>query len=63
MIALALVPSMALVGMGLGSGNLGLALDAMARWVVEAFCVLSAGGMTLAVKKWLLHRRKRVEAT
>jgi hypothetical protein len=31
MIALALVPSMALVGMGIGSGNLALALDAMAR--------------------------------
>ena len=63
MIALALVPSMALVGMGLGSGHFGLALDGMARWVVEAFCVLSAGGITLAAKKRLLHRRRRVGPT
>lgn len=57
MVALALVPSMALVGMGLGSANPGLALDALARWGVEAFCVISAGGTTLALKRWLLHRR------
>ncbi|UEM22261.1 DUF389 domain-containing protein [Skermanella mucosa] len=60
MIALALVPSMALVGMGLGAGNVELAIDALGRWAVEAFCVLSAGGITLAAKKRLLHRRKRV---
>lgn len=58
MIALALVPSMALVGMGLGIGDPGLALGALARWSVEVLCVLSAGGTTLAAKRWLLHRRK-----
>lgn len=63
MVALALVPSMALVGMGLASGNLGLALDALARWVVEALCVLAAGGMTLAVKERLLHRRQHTGTT
>lgn len=62
MVALALVPSMALVGMGLGSGNPGLALQALARWVVEVLCVLSAGGLTLAAKRWLLHRRNRTGA-
>lgn len=57
MVALALVPSMAIVGMGLGSGNLDLALDALARWGVEALCVLVGGGLTLAAKQALVHRR------
>ncbi len=57
MVALALVPGMALVGMGLGSGNPGVALGGLARWAVEALCVLTGGGATLAAKRWLLHRR------
>ncbi|HEV7371804.1 DUF389 domain-containing protein [Arenibaculum sp.] len=59
MVALALVPSMAIVGMGFGIGNPGLASEALARWIVEVACVLSAGGAALGIKRMTLHRRRR----
>jgi hypothetical protein len=58
MVALALIPSMALIGMGLAFSNLDLALGGAARWVVEVLCVLIGGGSIMALKKTLLHRRK-----
>jgi len=57
MVALALVPSMALVGVGLASGNPGLALGGLLRWGVEVTCVLVAGGTVLAIKRRVLHHR------
>jgi hypothetical protein len=47
MMALALVPSMALVG--LASGIL--------RWGTEVACVLAAGGTVHAIKRRFLHNR------
>ena len=58
MVALAIVPSMALIGMGLGSGNLDLAMGAAARWGVEVACILLGGGLILVLKRILLHRRR-----
>ncbi|WP_372617487.1 DUF389 domain-containing protein [Falsiroseomonas sp.] len=58
MVALALVPSMALVGVGLASGNPGLALGGLLRWGVEVLCVLLAGGTVLALKRRFLHHRR-----
>lgn len=58
MVALALVPSMALVGLGLASGNLGLAAGGFLRWGVEVLCVLLAGGTVLAIKRRVLHHRR-----
>jgi uncharacterized membrane protein len=58
MVALALVPSMALVGMGLASGNPGLALGGSAAVGTAVLCVLVAGGTVLAIKRRFLHRRR-----
>jgi hypothetical protein len=58
MVALALVPSIALVGMGLASGNTGLAFGGLLRWGVEVLCVLLAGGTVLAIKRRFLHHRR-----
>lgn len=58
MVALALIPSMALVGMGLATGNLSLAAGGLTRWAVEVACVLIGGGVVIAFKRRLLHRRR-----
>ncbi|MCB5177525.1 DUF389 domain-containing protein [Microvirga lenta] len=58
MVALALVPAMALVGLGGATGNLGLAFSGILRWGVEVFCVLVAGGAVLAIKRRVLHDRR-----
>lgn len=57
MVALALIPSMALVGMGLVTWNLDLVAGGIARWGVEVACVLIGGGLVIAVKRSRLHRR------
>lgn len=56
MVALALIPSMALVGMGLATGNTALALGAAGRWLVEAGCVIFGGGAIILIKR-RRHRR------
>jgi hypothetical protein len=48
---LAIVPSMALIGMGIATGNADLALGAAARWALDALCVLIGGGSIF------VHRR------
>lgn len=58
MVALALVPSIALVGLGLVTGNPELAIGGLQRWAVEVSCVLLAGGLVLAIKRRLLHPRR-----
>lgn len=58
MVALALVPSAALIGMGLAVGDLSLALGAAARWSVEAGCVIAGGGSVTLLKRTVLHRRR-----
>ena len=56
MVALALVPIMALIGMGVATLDLDLALGAARRWGVEALCVIFGGGSVLVLKRALLHR-------
>jgi hypothetical protein len=58
MVALALVPSMKLVGMGLAVGSLELVLGGLQRWTIEVACVLAGGGAVLGLKRWILHRRQ-----
>jgi hypothetical protein len=58
MVALALVPSMALFGVGLAVGNLDLLLGGLQRWAAEVLCVLLGGGVVLALKRRILHHRQ-----
>ena len=58
MVALALIPSMALVGMGLAAGLPDLALGAAGRWLVDVICVIVGGGSIMVLKRKLLHRRR-----
>ncbi|MFC7704217.1 DUF389 domain-containing protein [Plastorhodobacter daqingensis] len=57
MVALAIIPGMALIGMGLASGNPDIALGAAGRWAVEVACVILGGGAILLLKRVTLHRR------
>lgn len=56
MIALALVPSMAIFGMGLAAGEVGLALRGLGRWGVDVGCVLAASLTVFGIKRGLLRR-------
>jgi hypothetical protein len=58
MVALAIIPSMALIGMGLAMGNLELALGAFGRWSVEVGCLILGDGSIMVLKWTLLHRRR-----
>lgn len=54
MIALALVPSMSLVGMALAAGNTSLAGQALVRWGVDVVLVVGVGALVLVVKRMYL---------
>jgi hypothetical protein len=58
MITMALIPSMALVGMGAATGHFELATRGFTRWSVDAALVLVIGGIVLVLKRALLHRRR-----
>lgn len=58
MVALALVPGMTISGMGLALGELAVAAKGVLRWTVDALCVVVAGGLTLGLKRWFIHRRR-----
>ena len=58
MIALALVPTMAITGMALAAGDFSLAAQAAGRWVVDAVSVVLAGGLVFAAKQALIHGRR-----
>jgi uncharacterized hydrophobic protein (TIGR00271 family) len=60
MIALALIPSMTIVGMALITGNPALASQGLIRWSVEAGAVLVASTVVLGFKHLLLHRRRAI---
>jgi hypothetical protein len=51
MIALALIPSMAIVGMGTATGDFGLAWNGLLRWATDAACVAAAGGGLFLAKR------------
>ncbi len=57
MIALALIPAAAMVGMALVAGEGALALKALLRWCVEAGSVLVFSGLVLGWKRLRVHRR------
>ena len=59
MIALALVPSASIVGMALASGDLALAGESLARWAVDATCVMLGGGTVFVMKQLALHSRRK----
>lgn len=56
MIALALVPSSALVPIGLLAGDAGLAAAAGVRWLVDVALVIGVGASVLALKHRFVHR-------
>jgi hypothetical protein len=56
MIALALVPGMAIFGMGLAAGEVGLALRGLGRWGVDVGCVLATGLVAFGLKRVLVRR-------
>lgn len=57
MIALALVPSISIVGMGLGAGDFSVIDGGLARWAVDAGLVMLISAMVIAAKrKWHHHR-------
>ena len=58
MIALALIPSMAIAGMAVAAGNLSLAGQGLLRWAVEAAAVAGAGALVLGLKQAFVHRRR-----
>lgn len=56
MIALALVPGMAIFGAGVSTGEFALALRGLGRWGVDAACVLVACLLAFGVKRAILRR-------
>ncbi len=60
MVALALVPSASLVGMGIVTGNLDLAFGGLKRFLTDVAAVLVAGGLVLALKRRMQYRRRLV---
>lgn len=58
MIALALVPSITLVGLALSAGEIAIAGRAFARWAADAALVLTLATVVLGLKQRLLHRRR-----
>jgi len=56
MIALALIPSMAIVGMGITVGDFALAGRGFVRWAVDAALVVVVSAVVLTLKRLYLHR-------
>jgi hypothetical protein len=59
LIALALVPAAALVGVGLVAGDLSLALDGLQRAGVDMALVIVLGGAVVLAKDQFIHRGRR----
>jgi uncharacterized membrane protein len=57
MIALALIPGMAIFGAGLAAGEVAPALQGLLRWSVDAGCVIAACLLVFGLKRALLGRR------
>jgi hypothetical protein len=57
MIALALIPGMAIFGAGLAAGEATPALQGLLRWGVDAGCVIAACLLVFGLKRALLRRR------
>lgn len=57
LVALALIPSMAIAGMGVATWNLELAAQGIYRWAVDVVGILIAGSAVILWKRQVLHRR------
>ncbi len=60
MVALALIPAMALVGFGAVTGDPALAARGLARWSIEALAVIAATALVIGVKQVAVHRRRGI---
>ena len=58
MIALALIPAMAITGMAAGVGDVSLLMTGLGRWALEAVAVMIAGAAVFTVKQRLIHKRR-----
>jgi hypothetical protein len=58
MIALALIPSMAIVGMGISVGDFSLAAGGFVRWAVDVALVVVVSALVLSLKRLYLHRHR-----
>ena len=58
MIALALIPSMAIVGMAVGAGDFVLAGRALVRWLVDVGLVILMSALVLMLKRWYLRSHR-----
>ena len=56
MIALALIPGMAVFGAGISAGQFALALQGLSRWGIDAACVLTACLVVFGIKRAILRR-------
>ena len=56
MIALALIPGMAIFGAGISAGEFALALRGLGRWAMDAACVLAACLLVFGIKRALVRR-------
>jgi len=61
MIALALIPTMALVGMAGAAGHWPLAVQGLILWAVNVAAVLMASGVAFGLKQLLVHRSKTLD--
>jgi uncharacterized membrane protein len=61
MIALALIPSLAIFGMAAALGEGGLAARAFARWALDAAIVIVFGGGVFWLKARFFHRTRSLE--
>ncbi|HEX2274877.1 MAG TPA: DUF389 domain-containing protein [Acidimicrobiales bacterium] len=61
LIALALIPAAALVGAGVGAGELGLALEALMRLALDFALIVGFGVAVVAYKQARVHRRTPME--
>ncbi len=58
LLALVLIPAAALVGAGIAAGELGLALDAIQRLIVDAMLIVVIGAIVVAIKQRTVHHRQ-----
>jgi uncharacterized membrane protein len=58
MVALALVPSASLVGIGLATGDIGLAAEGALRWISDVALVALTAAAILYWKLRVVHRRR-----
>jgi uncharacterized membrane protein len=56
MVALALIPAMAIFGMGIAAGDVELAMRGLARWGVDVVCVVVTSFAVFGIKRAIIRR-------